>query len=123
MKVAVIGASLNREKFGNKALRAYIKNGDTVYPVNPNCACTEIEGVPVYKSVMDIPDELDRITIYLPPERTLTILEDMAKKGAKEIFLNPGSENSAVIKKSEELGLNLYLACSIIDIGFDPNNL
>ncbi|MDP6625916.1 MAG: CoA-binding protein, partial [Nitrospinota bacterium] len=88
-----------------------------------NCACTEIEGVPVYKSVMDIPGELDRITIYLPPERTLTILEDMAKKGAKEIFLNPGSENSAVIKKSEELGLNLYLACSIIDIGFDPNNL
>ncbi len=118
MKVAVIGASQNREKFGNKAVRAYVKHGDTVYPVNPNYA--EIEGIPAYKSVLDIPDDLDRVTMYLPPERTLTVLDDIAKK-TKEIFFNPGSENNAVIRKAEELGLNLYLACSVIDIGFDPN--
>lgn len=121
MKVAVIGASRNREKFGNKAVRAYTKHGDTVYPVNPNCA--EIEGLPAYKSVLDIPDDLNRITIYLPPGRTLAVLEDIAKKRAREIFFNPGSENNAVIRKSEKLGLNLYLACSIVDIGLDPNKL
>ncbi|HJP19679.1 MAG TPA: CoA-binding protein [Nitrospinota bacterium] len=121
MKVAVIGASQDREKFGNKAVRAYIKHSDTVYPVNPNSP--EIEGIPAYKSVLDIPDDLDRITIYLPPERTITVLKEIAKKRAKEIFLNPGSENNAVVRKAEELGLNLYFACSIIDIGLDPNEL
>lgn len=121
MRVAVIGASQNREKFGNKAVRAYVKHGDTVYPVNPNC--DEIEGIPAYKSVLDIPDDLDRITMYLPPEHTLTVLDDIAKKKAKEIFFNPGSENNVVIRKAEKLGLNLYLACSIIDIGLDPSEL
>lgn len=121
MKVAVIGASQNREKFGNKAVRAYINNGDTVYPVNPKC--TEIESIHAYKSVLDIPDDLDRITIYLPPKQTFTVLKDIAKKGAREIFLNPGSESNAVIREGEELGLNLYLSCSIIDIGFNPNEL
>lgn len=121
MKVAVIGASHNKEKSGNKAVRAYVKHGDQVFPVNPNHA--EIEGLPAYKSVLDIPDKLDRITMYLPPERTLGILGDIAKKGAKEIFFNPGSESQAVIKKAEELGLNIYLACSVVDIGLDPNRL
>ena len=121
MKVAVIGASQNREKFGNKAVRAYMKHGDTVYPVNPSAS--EIEGLKSYKSLLDISDDLDRITIYLPPKLTLTILEDIARKGAKEIFLNPGTENDAVIKKGAELGLNLYLACSIIEIGFSPKDL
>jgi len=121
MKVAVIGASQNRKKFGNKAVRAYVKHGDTVYPVNPNCA--EIEGLPTYRSVLDIPDNLDRITIYLPPERTLTILEDIAGKKAGEIFFNPGSKNKVVIREAEKLGMNLFLACSIIDIDLDPNEL
>lgn len=120
MKVAVIGASQDKGKFGNKAVRAYRKNGDTVYPVNPNC--NEIEGLPTYETVLDIPDDLDRITVYLPPERTLAILSDIAKKGAREIFLNPGSENNAVIKKGEELRLNLLIACSIMEIGSNPND-
>ncbi len=121
MKVAVIGASQKKEKFGNKAVRAYIKHGDTVYPVNPNR--TQIEDLPAYKSVLDIPDDLDRITIYLPPELTLKVLNEVAKKTAKEIFLNPGSESKTVIRKGEELGLNLFMFCSIMDIGINPNDL
>lgn len=120
MKVAVIGSSPNRKKFGNKAVRAYITHGDTVYPVNPNY--TEIEGIHAYNSVLEIPDNLDRITVYLPPETTLTLLNDIAQKGAREIFLNPGSENNAVIRKGEELGLNLFMICSISDIGLSPDN-
>ena len=77
----------------------------------------------MYKSVLDIPDDLDRITIYLPPERTITVLNDIAKKRVKEIFFNPGSENNAVVRETEELGLNFYLACSIVNIGLDPNEL
>ena len=85
MKVAVIRASQDGGKFGNKAVLAYVKHSDTVYPVNPNCH--EIEGIPACKSVLDIPDDLDRITRYLPLERTITVLNDIAKKRAKEFFL------------------------------------
>ena len=77
----------------------------------------------MYKSVLDIPDDLDRITIYLPPQRTITVFNDIAKKRAKEIFFNTGSENNAIIREAEELGLNFYLVCSIVEIGFDPNEL
>lgn len=78
MKVAVTGASQNREKFGNEAVCAYVEHGDTVCPVNPNYA--GIEGLPAHKSVLDIPGNLDLITPYLPPEPTLTILDDIVKK-------------------------------------------
>ncbi|NIM18901.1 MAG: CoA-binding protein [Candidatus Latescibacteria bacterium] len=119
-KVAVIGASNNREKFSNKAVRAYLKQGYTVYPVNHKE--DSIEGLKAYPSVRDIPDALDRITVYLPPKATLTVLDDIASKGAKELFLNPGSESDEVIDKAKTLGLAPILACSILDIGETPKD-
>lgn len=118
--VAVIGASNKRDKFSNKALRAYIKQGFRVFPVNPRGG--EIEGLAVYKSVTDIPVELDRITVYLPPQLTFDVLDDIAKKGAKELFLNPGTESDEVIEKAKSLGLDPILACSILDIGEMPGD-
>jgi predicted CoA-binding protein len=118
--VAVIGASNKRDKFSNKAVRAYIKQGYRVFPVNPRGG--EIEGLAVYKSVTDIPVDLDRITVYLPPQLTFEVLDDIAKKGARELFLNPGTESDSVIQKAKSLGLDPILACSILDIGETPNN-
>lgn len=118
--VAVIGASSNKEKYSNKAIRAYINQGYEVYPVNPRGG--EIEGLPVYKSIADIPVDLDRVTVYLPPALTLTVLEDIAEKGTKELFLNPGSESDDVVEKAKSLGLEPILACSIIDIGETPGD-
>ncbi len=118
--VAVIGASDKRDKFSNKAVRAYLKQGYRVFPVNPRGG--EIEGLAVYKSVMDIPVKLDRITVYLPPRLTFDVLDDIAKKGAKELFLNPGTESDEVVEKARSLGLDPILACSILDIGEKPGN-
>jgi predicted CoA-binding protein len=120
LKVAIIGASNNREKFSNKAVRAYAKQGFEVYPVNPREET--VEGIKAYRSILDIPAELDRVTVYLPPNVTLTILEEIAEKGTKELFLNPGSEDKEVIEKAKSLGLAPILACSIIDIGETPSN-
>ncbi len=119
-KVAVLGASNNREKFSNKAVRAYLKQGYSVYPVNPKEK--SIEGLPAFASILDIPDELDRITVYLPPKVTLSVLKDIAAKGTKELFLNPGTESTEVIEKAKALGLEPILACSIIDIGETPKD-
>src|SRR5262245_14983549 len=120
MNVAVIGASRDREKFGNKAVRAYHAHGHRVFPVN--LREKEIEGLTAYRSVLDIPEKLDVVLVYVPPATTLRLLPDLVKIAPKQLFLNPGSEDDAVIARAEELGLDALLACSIIAIGDNPRN-
>jgi predicted CoA-binding protein len=120
MNVAVIGASNDRAKFGNKAVRAYSAHGHRVFPVN--LRQKTIEGLPAFRSILDIPEKLDVVLVYLPPEVTLRVLPDIAKAAPKRLFLNPGSEDDAVVARAEELGLEAILACSIIAIGDNPSN-
>jgi predicted CoA-binding protein len=117
--VAVVGASTNRQKFGNLAVRAYRSEGWDVYPVNRRA--TVIEGLTTYANVQEIPVALDRVTVYLPPRITEIALEDIARKGTRELFLNPGAADDAVMRRAAELGLEPILACSIVDIGRTPD--
>ena len=116
--VAVIGASSAHHKYGNKAVRAYLRQGWTVYPVNP----TEktIEGLTVYPTIGDIPGKVDRVSMYVPPSIGITLLEAIKAKGAAELFLNPGSESDALVDRATALGLDPIQACSIVDIGERP---
>ncbi|HMF39551.1 MAG TPA: CoA-binding protein [Polyangia bacterium] len=116
--VAVIGASNAPHKFGNKAVRAYRRQGWTVYPVNPNEAT--VEGLPVYATIADVPGPVDRVSMYVPPSVGITLLDAIKAKGAGELFLNPGSESDALIARATELGLDPIQACSIVDIGERP---
>jgi predicted CoA-binding protein len=121
MVVAVLGASRDRTKFGNKAVRAFLRQGHTVYPVNPKE--TEIEGRPCFPSVTALPERPDRITVYLPPPVVLGLLPAIAERGCEELWLNPGSESPPVVETAERLGLTVVQACSIIDIGVSPSSL
>lgn len=118
-RVVVIGASNNRAKFSNRAIRAYLKRGYEVIPVNPKEQ--QVEGLRAYPSIRDVPGPVDRVSVYLPPRVTLTVLEEIAEKAPKELFLNPGSESEEVVEKAEALGLKPILACSIVDIGETPD--
>ena len=120
MNVAVIGASNNHEKFGNKAVRAYLAHGHSVFPVN--LRETTIEGLTAYRSILDIPVDLDMTLMYVPPEVTVRLLPAIARKGPGELYLNPGSEDDAVIARAAELGLKPILECSILAIGDRPSN-
>jgi predicted CoA-binding protein len=116
--VAVIGASSAPQKYGNKAVRAYLRQGWTVYPVNPNEKT--IEGLAVYPTVSDIPGKVDRVSMYVPASVGITLLDAIKAKGAAELFLNPGSESDALIERATALGLDPIQACSIVDIGERP---
>lgn len=118
--VAVIGASADRRKFGNKAVRAFARQGYRVVPVNPRER--EIEGWPAYPSVLDVDGPIDVATVYVPPETGERVMEDVARKGIPELWLNPGSESPAVVARAEALGLRPILACSIIGIGERPSD-
>ena len=116
--VAVIGASSNRDKFGNKALRAFETQGYTVIPINPNEA--DVEGHKTYRSVLDVPGTVDVATVYVPPRAGVKVMEELAKKGVGEVWLNPGADGSDVVARARELGLKTIQACSIIGIGESP---
>jgi predicted CoA-binding protein len=116
--VAVIGASSDRRKFGNIAVRAFRKAGYDVVPINPNEP--EVEGLRTYASVLDYPGRIDLATVYVPPSVGEEVIEDVARKGITEVWLNPGAESATLVAKARALGVRPIEACSIVAIGFSP---
>jgi uncharacterized protein len=116
--VAVIGASSSRFKFGNKALRAFLNQGYTVLAINPNEA--KVEGLTTYASVLDVPGPIDMATVYVPGDVGVRVIEEIAKKGIPEVWLNPGADDDEVLKRAKALGVKVIQACSIVAIGDSP---
>ena len=116
--VAVIGASADRRKFGNRALRAFQRQGYTVVPINQHE--TAIEGLQTYRSVLDVPGPIDMATLYVPPTVGEQLIEEIARKQIPEVWLNPGSESDALIDRARALSIEPIVACSIVGIGQDP---
>ena len=116
--VAVVGASSNRSKFGNRAVRAFRQQGYTVVPINPHER--EIEGLKTYASVLDVPGTVDMVSLYVPPEIGVQVIEEIARKGIAEVWLNPGAESDALIARARALQIQPIVACSMVAIGENP---
>ncbi len=117
--VAVIGASSDRTKFGNKAVRAYLHQGFTVVPINPKE--TQIEGLQVYRSVRDVPGHIDLASMYVPPAVGQALLDEIAAKGITEVWFNPGTDSPAAVARARALNLTPVVACSILAMGEEPS--
>jgi hypothetical protein len=118
--VAVVGASSDRRKFGNKALRAFQAGGYTVIPINPNER--EVEGIATYPSVLDVPGAIDMATVYVQPDVAVRLLPEFEQKGIPEIWVNPGAESDELLTDARRRKLNVIAACSIIGIGQNPSS-
>jgi hypothetical protein len=120
--VAVIGASADRTKFGNKSVRAHVQAGFQVFPVHPREST--IEGLTAFRSVREIPlEQLDRVTLYLPATPALAVLNDIALQPPRELWLNPGADDPAVVAKAKSLLLTVIVGCSIVALGISPSDL
>lgn len=117
--IAVLGASNDRQKFGNKCVRAYRAAGYQVFPINLHA--DEIEGLPVFRSVSDLPEDPDRISVYLPPSKTRALLPDLATRPGSQIWFNPGSADAQTIELARAAGIDVRDGCSIVDIGVSPS--
>ena len=117
--VAVVGASRDRHKFGNKAVRAFRDAGHTVIPINPHE--TEVEGLRAYASVLDVPGPIDMATVYVQPDVVSGLLDEFERKKIPEIWLNPGADDDDVLAEAKRRGLNVIAACSIIGAGRRPS--
>ena len=116
--VAVVGASRNRRKFGNKAVRAFHHRGYNVIPINPRG--DDIEGLETFASVLDVPGAIDVVTVYVQPGIGPGIMDELARKGVTDVWLNPGADTPAVVERARSLGLRPILDCSIVGIGESP---
>ena len=119
--VAVIGASSNRRKFGNRAVRAFRQQGYTVIPINPHESA--IEGLKAYASVLDVPGPIDMATVYLQAGAGVRVMDEIAKKQIPEVWLNPGADADEVVARARALDMKPIVACSIIAIGERPYEL
>jgi len=116
-----LGASADRSKFGNKAVRAFVEKGWNVYPINPREQM--VEAIPCHASISHLPLRPEIVSVYLPPPVLLNLLPEIAAKGCDELWLNPGTESGDLLARAEELGLNVIQACSIMRIGMSPGAL
>jgi hypothetical protein len=119
--IVILGASSHRDRFSNKAVRAYQSKGYRVFALHPRESV--VEGLSVYRSVSEIPEPLEVASFYVRPEVGMQIIEELAPKGIREVYLNPGADSPELYRRAEELGLNPLQACSIRAIGIDPNEL
>lgn len=119
--VAILGASADREKFGNKAVRAYLRRGWDVHPVNPRGG--EIEELKVWRTLAEVPVKLDRVLLYLPPAIGFSLLPAIAAAGPDEFYVNPGAESDELLAEARRLGLEPIQACAIVAIGESPDGL
>ena len=117
--VAVVGASSDRRKFGNKALRAFQAQGYSVIPINPNES--EVEGLKTFASVLDVPESIDMATVYVQPHVAMGLLDEFEKKGIPEVWINPGAETDEMIATARQRKTKVIFACSIIGVGRSPH--
>ena len=117
---AVVGASTNREKFGNKVLRCYIQNDMPVVAINPRAE--EIEGVPCYPDLVSIPaSERPRaISVITPPTITEAVVADAIEAGVEYIWMQPGAESAVAIRSAEAAGLTVIAngPCVLVVLGY-----
>ncbi len=116
--VVIVGASKDRSKYGNKSLRAHLKLGYQVIPVNPREA--EIEGLTAVRDLTAVTGPVDRVSMYVPPKIGLALLEQIKALAPKEFFLNPGTESPELVAQARAIGLEPIEACSILALGTDP---
>jgi len=90
-----------------------------VFPVNPHE--NEVEGLPVFRNVREVPVRPEKISVYLPPPIVQQVLPDIAARGCEELWLNPGTESEEVLAQARQLGLNVIQACSILGVGDAPD--
>jgi uncharacterized protein len=114
----VIGASANREKYGNKVLRVFLQHGKRAIPVNPKEK--EIEGIPCVASIEELPPNVKSISIITPPAVTEQAVDKAIARGIENIWMQPGAESAAAVVKCRKHNINVIAdgSCILVVLGY-----
>ncbi len=112
---AVVGANDNPEKYGNMIYKKLKSSGYEVYPVNPGYE--SIEGEKCYSDLSSLPQKPDVIDMVVSPKRGSAIIEEAARLGIKNIWLQPGTYDENLMELIEKNGLSAVKACVLVALG------
>ncbi len=111
---AVIGASTDPDKYGNKVLKDLLRRGLEAIPINPKKGM--IEGKAAYASVLDFPGKIDMAVMVVPPDIGMKILPEILSKKIPWVWFQPGSESEGLVLYCQEHGLRYTVnACIMVD--------
>ena len=115
---AVVGASPNRAKYGNKVLRAYLQNQRNAYPVHPTA--NVIENQKVFPNLAALPESVHGVSVVTPPHVTEQVVEQVGQMGIGHLWLQPGAESDRAIERSKQLGINIIAGgpCLLVVLGY-----
>ena len=116
---AVVGASTDRSKYGNKVLRCYLQNDHTpVYPINPKAP--EVEGLEAFPSLAALPEVPRGLSIITPPAVTEAVVDEALELGVRHLWMQPGAESEEAIAKAEAAGLGCIAGgpCLLVVLGY-----
>lgn len=115
---AVVGASTDRSKYGNKVLRCYLQHGRQAWPINPRAA--EVEGVTAFANLTAVPIKIHGVSVITPPRITEQVVEEAASLGIRHVWMQPGAESDRAVTRAAELGLNVIAGgpCLLVVLGY-----
>jgi len=103
-KIAVVGVSRKKTKFGNAIYKELKQKGYQVFPINPNMQ--SFEGDNCYPDLLSLPEKVDGVVINVPPTQTEKVVKEVNDIGIKKVWLQQGSQSEAAIKYCEENGID-----------------
>lgn len=110
--VAILGASSDPERYSFKAFRMLQEYGHTPIPVHPTL--TELEGLQVVPTLKDVSRPVDTLTMYVGPQRSASMLNDILALKPKRVIFNPGSENPSLEADLSKSGIEVLEACTLV---------
>ncbi len=112
---AVVGATQNPSKFGNKIFKKLQRNGYDVTPINP--MYDDVEGVKTFESLSDMTEKPECVNIVVSPDRAMEALNQAIELGIKYVWFQPGAFNNEIVEHGEAAGVNIvYHACVLVEL-------
>lgn len=112
MNVAILGASNKPARYSHQAVLLLAEKGHTVFPVHP--ALSDIDGHRVYKTLADIPDPLDTLTLYVAPIHSTGMTDAILAARPRRVIFNPGTENPELENPLSAAGIEVVRACTLV---------
>lgn len=112
MNVAILGASQDPSRYAYLAFQLLRERGHSVFPVHPSTP--DIDGVKVFRSLIDIPVVVHTLTLYVNKERSLGLIPEILKMRPSRIIFNPGAENEVLWQAAQDEGIGTVKACTLV---------
>lgn len=110
--VAVLGASANPDRYSNMAVRRLSEAGHRVIPVNP--ARETIAGLPAAKSLGDVREPIDTLTLYVGPARLAPLTGEILRLAPERVIFNPGTEFPQLAAALDRAKIPHVDACTLV---------